>query len=179
MTGALFSDPSMSNTLDTPTRPCGKLSPGFNQVMSLKTSPVLHREIHPISGSEQIPCSRVDGEMDLGQRDLSAEIEDTPSSLDDGAKPCGMETESPFICGKILSHLTETQWGRILGQDLDSEGVKSKDTRKMDGPIAQRTRRKPKLQHQSKARKENDILDKADTEVRELLLQLIKQNKEQ
>ena len=105
-----MSDPSMSNTLDTPTRPCGKLSPGFNQVMSLKTSPVLHREIHPISGSEQIPCSRVEGEMEIGQRDLPAEIADTTSSLDDGAKPCGMETESPFICGKILSHPTETQW---------------------------------------------------------------------
>ena len=31
MTSALISDPSMSNTLDTPTRPCGKLSPGLNQ----------------------------------------------------------------------------------------------------------------------------------------------------
>ncbi len=49
-----------------------------------------------------------------------------------------METESPFICGKILRHLTETQCGRLLDsdQDLESEGVKSKDTHKMDEPIA-------------------------------------------
>jgi hypothetical protein len=149
--------------------------------MSLETSPALRGEIHPISDSEQIPCSRVEGEMELGQGDLPAEIADTTLSLDDGAKPCEVDCDSPpvIVCGRILRHLTESQCDRTSSQDLASEGVKSRGTRKVDKPIAQRTRSKLKLQLPPKARKENDILDKADTEVRELLLQLLAQNKEQ
>jgi hypothetical protein len=49
-------------------------------------------------------------------------------------------------------------------QSLDSEGANSKDTIKMDEPVAQRTRSKIKLQHLS---------DKTDIEMRELLIRLI------
>ncbi len=52
------------------------------------------------------------------------------------------------------------------------------DTLKMDEPIALRTRRKFKLQYPSEPRKDI-LLDKTDTEMKELLICLIAQNKEQ
>jgi hypothetical protein len=50
---------------------------------------------------------------------------------------------------------------------------------KMDEPIALRTRRKLKLQYPSEPRKDTILLDKTDTKMRDLLLRLIAQNKEQ
>jgi hypothetical protein len=47
------------------------------------------------------------------------------------------------------------------------------DTLKMDEPIALRTRRKFKLQYPSEPRKDTILLDKTDTEMRELLICLI------
>jgi hypothetical protein len=49
----------------------------------------------------------------------------------------------------------------------------------MDEPVAQRTRRKIKLQHLSEPRKDTILLDKTGAEMRELLIRLIAQNKEQ
>jgi hypothetical protein len=49
----------------------------------------------------------------------------------------------------------------------------------MDEPIAQRTRCRFKHQRTSEPRKETIFLDKANTELRELLIQLVAQNKEQ
>ena len=53
------------------------------------------------------------------------------------------------------------------------------DTLKMDEPIALRTRHKFKLQYPSEPRKDTIRLDKTDTDMRELLICLIAQNKEQ
>ncbi len=49
----------------------------------------------------------------------------------------------------------------------------------MDETVAQRTRRKIKLQHLSEPRKDTLFLDKTNTEMRELFIRLIAQNKEQ
>jgi hypothetical protein len=49
----------------------------------------------------------------------------------------------------------------------------------MDEPVAQRTRRKIKLHHVSEPRKDTILLDKMDTQMRELLIRFIAQNKEQ
>ena len=49
----------------------------------------------------------------------------------------------------------------------------------MDEPIAQRTRDRLKIQHPSEPREETIFLDKSDTEMRELLIQLAGQNMEQ
>jgi hypothetical protein len=53
------------------------------------------------------------------------------------------------------------------------------DTLKIDEPIALRARRKFKLQYPSEPRKDMILLNKTDTEMRELLICLIAQNKEQ
>ena len=53
------------------------------------------------------------------------------------------------------------------------------DTLEMDEPIALRTRRKFKLLYPSEPRKDTILFDKTDTEMRELLICLIAQNKEQ
>jgi hypothetical protein len=49
----------------------------------------------------------------------------------------------------------------------------------VDETVAQRTRRKIKLQHLSEPRKDTLFLDKTNTEMRELFIRLIAQNKEQ
>ena len=63
--------------------------------------------------------------MELRQGDLPAEIADTTLSLDDGAKPCEVDCDSPpvIVCGRIFRHLTESQCDRMISQDLASEGV--------------------------------------------------------
>jgi hypothetical protein len=64
---------------------------------------------------------------------------------------------------------------------LDTEGIHSKDTLKMDEPIALRTRRKFKLQYPSEAMKDKDILGglQIEAEDKELFQQLIAQSKRQ
>jgi hypothetical protein len=53
------------------------------------------------------------------------------------------------------------------------------DTLKMDEPVPLRTRGKFKVQYPYGPRKDSTLLDKTDTEMRELLICLIAQNKEQ
>ncbi len=57
--------------------------------------------------------------------------------------------------------------------------AKIKGTIKMDEPIARRKKCGFKLQRQSEPRMETTLLDKTDTEMRDMLTQLIAQNKEQ
>ena len=111
----------MSNTLDRPMFLCCKLSPWFNHVMSLETSPVLHRVLHPNSGSEKIPCSRVEGASKSPFALLlcsvlyraNAVVADTTLSLKDGNsdESCGIDSKStPInIDARTPRHLTQTQ----------------------------------------------------------------------
>ena len=163
-------------TSDTTAPPCGKLSPVSNRLRACETPPVLRTKIHPNAGSEQIQCSREEGKMGTNGY-LPARAADTSSSLKDTSDV----TESPsrYINERIQQCPEKTPAGQKSNQGFGSEGAKSKDTIKMDEPIARRTRRNLRIQHPSKALKDKDALDKADTEVRELLLQLIAQNKEQ
>ena len=63
---------------------------------------------------------------------------------------------------------------------MGSEGVESNDTIKVDVPVAMRTRGRTKLQHLSKAKRAKNISGKSTgTEKKSLLVQLIKQNKQQ
>ena len=66
-------------------------------------------------------------------------------------------------------------------QYLDSGGVESKNTIKEDVPVALRTRSRDQLQHPTEAMKNEDLLDRLqiEAELKELLKQLIIQNKNQ
>ena len=66
-------------------------------------------------------------------------------------------------------------------QDLDSGGVESKDTIKEDVPVALRTRSRDQTQHPTEAMKSEDLSERLriEVELKELLKQLIIQNKNQ
>ena len=154
----------------------------FNQVMSLELSPAL-RAIRPDSSTEQSSGIEGDGLLQL-ERDLPARtaVTDTPSSLNDGAD--GHETESPaYAVEKIPACLKKTSRNQKANQRLGSEGVGSKDTIKMNEPVATRTRRSTKLQHPSTAEKTKNITGKLQMETEEnmksILLQLRQQNQQQ
>ena len=154
----------------------------FNQVMSLKLSPAL-RAIRPDSSTEQSSGIKGDGLLQL-ERDLPARtaVTDTPSSLNDVAD--GHETESPaHAVEKIPACLKKTSRNQKANQRLGSEGDGSKDTIKMNEPVATRTRRSTKLQHPSMAEKTKNITGKLQMETEEnmksILLQLRQQNQQQ
>jgi hypothetical protein len=109
---------------------------------------------------------------------LLARTTDTSLSLKDTSD---IQRESPSRCTheRIQSCLRKTLNGHRSDPGLDIEGVHSMDTLKMDEPIALQTRRMFKLQYPSEQRKDTILLDKTDTEMRELLICLIAQNKEQ
>jgi hypothetical protein len=142
--------------------------------MSLDTSPVLRWKIHTTSSSEQ-KRSREEGEKGT-KGHLPAKAADTLLSLKDGSVPSKMD-HLPQI--NIDGDVTWTFKKTTSDQGLSSEGAETKDTIKMVEPIAQRTRCRVKLQRPSEPRMEASILDKMDTEMRQMLIQLIAQNKEQ
>ncbi len=89
------------------------------------------------------------------------------------------ESPSRYTNELIQSCLRKTLNGQKSDSGLDTEGVHSMDTLHMDEPIALRTRRKFKLQYPSEPRKGTIRLDKTDTEMRELPIFFIAQDKEQ
>ena len=155
----------------------------FNQVMSLELSPAL-RAIHPDSSTDQSSSGiEGDGLLQL-ERDLPARtaVTDTPSSLNDGADGHEMESSAHAV-EKIPACLKKTSRNQKANQRLGSEGVGSKDTTKMNEPVATRTRRSTKLQHPSMAEKTKNITGKLRMETKEnmrsILLQLQQQNQQQ
>jgi hypothetical protein len=148
--------------------------------MRLDTTPVLRTNHHPNSSSEQMPCSREEGEMgtQVIQNPLLARTTDTSLSLKD-TSDIQTESSSRYTDERIQSCLRKTLNDQKSDPGLDTEGVHSMDTLKMDEPIALRTRHNFKLQYPSEPRKDTIRLDKTDTDMRELLICLIAQNKEQ
>jgi hypothetical protein len=112
------------------------------------------------------------------QNPLLARTTDTSLSLKDTSD---IQTESPsrYTDERIQSCLRKTLNDQKSDPGLDTEGVHSMDILKMDEPIALQKRHKFKLQYPSEPRKDTIRLDKTDTEMRELLVCLIAQNKEQ
>jgi hypothetical protein len=167
-------------TSDTPNASLQQAIYGFKQAMSLNTTPVLRTNHHPNSSSEQMPLSREEREMgtQIIQNPLLARTTDTSLSLKDTSD---IQSESPsrYTNERIQPCRRKTLNGQKSVPGLDTEGVHSKDTLKMDEPIALRTRRKLKLQYPYEPRKDTILLDKTDTEMRELLIHLIAHNKEQ
>ena len=111
---------------------------------------------------------------------LSAKAADTSLSLEDGSDP--LEVDCPpqiSIDGDVTWTFKETTNDQSKDQGLNSEGAKTKDTIKMDEPIAQRTRCKFKIQRPYEPRKRTIFLDKMDTDMREIRIKLVAQNKEQ
>ena len=168
------------NTLVTSMRPSGKPSPVSEQVMSLDTSPVLRAKIRPTSCSEQ-KCSREEREKGTKGYMLPPRRADASLSLKDGSDPPEVDCAPPIsIDGDVTWTFKETTSDQSKDQSLNSEGAKTKDTIKiLDEPIAQRTRCMLKMRSTSEPRKESIFLDKTDTEMRQLLIQLVAQNKEQ
>jgi hypothetical protein len=127
-----------------------------------------------------MPCSREEGEMGTQdiQNPLLARTTDTSLSLKD-TSDIQTESSSRYTDERIQLCLRKTLNDQKSDPGLDTEGVHSMDTLKMDEPIALRTRHKFKLQYPSEPRKDTIRLDKTDTDMRELLICLIAQNKEQ
>ncbi len=158
MTSAPISDPVAMDdcmiTSDTPNAPLRQAMYGFDQVMSLDTTPVLRTNHHPNPSSEQLPCSR--GEREMGtqviQSPLLARTTDTSLSLKD-TSDFQRESPSRYTNERIQSCLRKTLSGQKSDPGLDTEGVHSKDTLKMDELelIALRTRRKFKLLYPSES----------------------------
>ena len=168
------------NTLVTYMRPSGKPSPVSKQVMSLDTFPALRAKIHTTSCSEQ-ERSREEGEKGTKGYLWPSRRAVTSLSQKDGSDPPEVDCAPPIsIDGDVTWTFKETTSDQSKDQSLNSEGAKTKDTIKiLDEPIAQRTRCMLKMQSPSAPRKESIFLDKTDTEMWQLLIQLVAQNKEQ
>jgi hypothetical protein len=102
------------------------------------------------------------------QNPLLAMITDTSFSLKD-TSDIQRESQSRYTNELIQSCLRKTLNGQKSDPGLDTEGVHSMDTLKMDEPITLRTRRNFKSQYPSEPRKDMILLDKTDTEMRESL----------
>ncbi len=141
MTSRPISDPvTMDNcivTSDTPNASLLQTMYGFRQAMRLDTTPVLRTNHHPNSSSEQMPCSREEGEMgtQVIQNTLLARNTDTPFSSKD-ASDIQRESLSRYTNERIQSCLRKTPNDQKSNPGLDTEGVHSMDTLKMDEPIA-------------------------------------------
>jgi hypothetical protein len=163
-------------TSDTPNTSLRQAMYGFRKAMRLDTTAVLHTNHHPNSSSEQMPC-REEGEMgsQVIQNPLPAMTTDTSLSLKD-TSDIQRESPSRYTHERIQSCFRKTLNGQKSDPGLNTEGVHSIDTLKMDEPTMLRTN---KLQYPSEPRNDTILLDKTDTEVREFLICLITQNKEQ
>jgi hypothetical protein len=103
---------------------------GFNQAMSLDTSPVHRTNHHPNSDSEQMPCSREGGEMgtQVIHTPLLARTTHTSLSLKD-TSDIQRESPSRYINERIQSCLRKTLNGQKSYPGLDTEGVHSTEER--------------------------------------------------
>ena len=116
------------------------------------------------------------------QGNLPAREADTTLRPSDVSETHEVETPSVVhIDARFLRGFTRTSEALKSNQDLDSGGVESKNTIKEDVPIALRTRSRDQLQHPTEAMKNEDLLDRLqiEAELKELLKQLIIQNKNQ
>ncbi len=98
----------------------------------------------------------------MGTEVKRARAADTSLSLKD-TSDIHRKSPSRYMNERIQECLRKTPNSLKSDQGLDA-GVKSKDTLKMSEPIVQRTRRKFKLQHPSKAKKDKDILGRLQIE---------------
>jgi hypothetical protein len=142
------------------------------------TSPVLRTDLRPDSDSEQVMCSEEEREMVI-QGDLLAREADTTLRPNDVNETHEETPSVVYIDARFLRGFKSTTMKS--NQDLDSGGVESKDTTQDDVPIALRTRSREQLQHLTECMKNQDLIDKSDieAELKELLKQLIIQNKNQ
>ncbi len=131
-------------TSDTPNTSLRQAMYGFRQVMRLETTQALRSNHHPNSSSEQMPCSRDEGE--IIRNPLLARTTDTSLSLKD-TSDIHRESPSRYTNEWIQPCLRKTWNDQKSDPGLDTEGVHSKDSLKMDEPIALRTGRKFKLQY--------------------------------
>ena len=90
-------------------------------------------------------------------------------------------TSAVRMDAKFLRGFKWTSAALKSNQDLDSGGVESKDTIKEDVPVALRTRSRDQTQHPTEAMKSEDLSERLriEVELKELLKQLIIQNKNQ
>ena len=116
------------------------------------------------------------------QGNMPAREADTTLRPSDVSETHKVETPSVVhIDARFLRGFKRTSEALKSNQDLDSGGVESKNTIKEDVPIALRTRSRDQLQHPTEAMKNEDLLDRLqiEAELKELLKQLIIQNKNQ
>ena len=116
------------------------------------------------------------------QGNLLAREADTTLRPSDVSETHKVETPSVVhVYARFLRGFKRISETLELNQDLDSRGVESKNTIKEDVPVALRTRSRDQLQHPTEAMKNEDLLDRLqiEAELKELLKQLIIQNKNQ
>ena len=168
------------NTSDTIARPCVQDSPCLNRLRACDTSPVLRTVQRPGCFSEQLPCSENGGDLRI-QRHLNASDADTPS--DQSLASEGAESEDIFKGSGLPcspSVLDEYNGPQDLHQSSASEGDRLQSEIPEETPVALRTR--SKRQHKDAHTPDvNDILGGSQfgNAVKELILQLIKQNEQQ
>ena len=141
MTSGPISDPVTMDdcivTFDTPNASLRQATYGFRQAVRLDTTPVLRTNHHPNSSSEQMPCSREEGEMgtQVIQNPLLARTTDTSLSLKD-TSDIQTESSSRYTDERIQLCLRKTLNDQKSDPGLDTEGVHSMDTLTMDEPLS-------------------------------------------
>ncbi len=149
------------DTYDTATHPCDKPSFGSKRLSGLRYAGANFArddtELHPNSDSERIQCSRE--KREIGSNGfLLTRAADSPLSLKDTSdvlkSPSRYNNDRTQQCPKKTPDV----------QGFCLEGTKSKDTMKLNEPIAHQMRLK--IQQPSKPKGKA----KLDTEVREMFL---------
>ena len=171
----------MMITSDTNARSCGKPRIRSKRLRAYETSPVLCTTLRPDSDSERGSCSEEEREMGI-QGNLLAREADTTLRPSDVSETHEVETPSVVDMDESFPQgFMGTSDTLKSNQDLDSGGVESMNTIQEDVPVALRTRSRYQLQHPTEAMKNEDLLDRLqiEAELKELLKQLIIQNKNQ
>jgi hypothetical protein len=166
-------------TYDTIICPCVKCSTLSNRLRALESSPVLRTWLQPNSSEEQKHCSEKGGEMGvrlgLATRDLT-----TPSG--DTQEPEVVEEHRVSMTARCYSiRIPNSRLQELHHLDSNSEQFGSKESIKEETPVGLRTRSMIQQQHPTahKDVNENGPEGPIEPEIKELLLQLIAQNKEQ
>ncbi len=145
--------------LVTPMQSCARLvevKSCFRQVVSLESFQVLRAKLHTTSYSEQ-NNSREERKKGTNEY-LPAKAADTSLSLTDGSVPLKVDCSSQFsIHGEVTSTFMKTTSKQNKDQGLNSEKAKTKDTFKIDEPIAQPIRCKFKQECPPEPREKTTI----------------------
>ena len=174
-----FPNHATKNTSATFAYACLQDDLGIKRLRACDASPVLRTGQRPGRISEQLPCSENGGDMRIQQHSTSdADIPTDQSLASEGAESEDTNKGAGLPCSSSVSD--ESNDYQDSHQSSVSEGDKLQGEMPEVTPVALRTR--SKIQNQDAHILDvDDILDRSQIgkDVKELILQLIEQNKEQ